>query len=251
MLVVQTVYIAIERNPVKRYNDGLLAAPACLLLAASVCVRLVVLLFYTSHPQSYNALMLVDTLEILAALGSLIACLSIRRRPSVSEGNHVVDGQYTVSAFSSYTFGFAGKILSLARNKKSLDLVDLPQLHLWGRSAYLLHRFGGMTTKTDRLWKSVIFTHWPELIFQTGWAIIQSILQFAPQLAMYQLLKLLEQRSQGAAVNQKAWGLVVALGASIILASVSVEPKLFDFHYSRVESQKTCLRNVLLLRHAL
>lgn len=205
-----------------RYNNGLLTAPACLLLAAAICVRLVVLLFYTSHDRSHNALILVDTLELLTTLASFIACLSIPRRPSVSEGNLVVDGQYTVSAFSSYTFGFAGKILSLARNKKSLDLVDLPQLHLRGRSSYLLHHFSGMTTKTDRLWKSVMFTHWPELLFQTAWAIMQSILQFAPQLAMYQLLRLLEQRSQGAAVDQKAWGLVVALGVSIILASVSL-----------------------------
>jgi len=221
LLVVQTVYITIERNPVRRYNHGLLTALAILLIVAAICVRFVILLLYTSHYRSYNVLILADALQILAALVSLLACLSLPRRPSVSEGNCIVDGQYTVSAFSSYTFGFAGKVLSLARNRKSLDLVDLPKLHLWGRSSYLLHYFGGMTTKTDRLWKSVIFAHGPELLFQTAWAVLQSILQFAPQLVMYQLLKLLEQRSQGDSVDHKAWGLVVALGASIILASVS------------------------------
>lgn len=204
-----------------RYNDGLLTAPAFLLLATANCVRLVVLLFDTSHQQSYNALVLVDTLQILIALVSLVACLSLPRRPSVSEGNHVVDGQYTVSAFSSYTFGFAGNILSLARNRESLDLADLPQLHLWGRSSYLLHYFSDLTAKSDRLWRSVLYAHWPELLFQTTWAVLQSTLEFAPQLAMYQLLKLLEQRSQGAPVDHKAWGLVVALGVSIMLASVS------------------------------
>lgn len=163
--------------------------------------------------------MVDDALQVAAAVVSLVACLSLPRRPSVSEMGHVVDGQYTVSAISSYTFDFAGKILSLARNKTSLDLVDLPLLHLWGRSAFLLQYFGKVTMKSDRLWKSIIYAHYPELLFQIAWAIMQSALQFAPQLAMYNLLKLLEQRSRGAPVENAAWGLVVALGAAIILAS--------------------------------
>lgn len=130
-----------------------------------------------------------------------------------------MDGQYTACAFTSYTFGFAGELLALARNKISLDLEDLPKLHLWGRSSYLLQHFGAMTKKQDRLWKSIVFTHYPELLFQTAWAIMQSTLQFAPQLAMYQLLKLLEQRRKGAPAGSTAWVLVIALGVSIMFAS--------------------------------
>jgi len=133
--------------------------------------------------------------------------------------NHVVDDQYTASAISSYTFSFASKVLSLARSKRSLDLVDLPKLHLWARSSYLLENFTTVPSNKKPLWKSVIYTHYPEFIFQTSWAVMQSALQFAPQLAMYFLLKLLEQRAQGAPVENAAWGLVVALGASIVLAS--------------------------------
>ena len=149
----------------------------------------------------------------------MIACLCLPRRPSVSERDVVVDGQYTVSAISSYTFGFAGNVLSLARSKVSLDLIDIPKLHLRARSSYLLPDFSQSASKRDRLWKSVVYSHYPEILFQTAWAILQSVLQFAPQLAMYNLLQLLERRAQGASVETAAWGLVVALGVSIVLAS--------------------------------
>lgn len=214
---------------------------AFLLLIAAVCVRIVTLLFYTAQYQSYNAYILVDAVQSLLALVSLIASLSLPRRPSVSEGNHVVDDQYTVSAFSAYTFSFAGKVLSLARNRKSLDLVDLPKLHLWGRSSYLVHYFGSTATKNDRLWKSLVRAHWPELLFQTAWSTLQSILMFAPQLAMYQLLKLLEQRSQGSPVDHKAWGLVLALGISIMLASVSTNPGYSYPEWGLYRIAQTCL----------
>ena len=84
---------------------------------------------------------------------------------------------------------------------------------------YLLQYFGAVTRKSDRLRKSVLYAHYPELIFQAAWSVLQSTLKFAPQFALYNLLKLLEQRSQGAAVDNAAWGLVVGLGVAIILAA--------------------------------
>lgn len=204
-----------------RYNQGLRTALAFFPLMAAVCIRSVFSLFITSRHERSRTIILLDSLQIIAALVCFLECLSIPRRPTVSEGKQAVDGQYTVSALSSYTFGWAGKVLSLARDKKSLDLDDLPKLHLWGRAAYLLRYFSAMTRQNDRLWKSLIFAHWPELLFQTVWAVMQSILQFAPQLVMYQLLRLLEDTSQHGDTQRKAWFLVMALGASIILASVS------------------------------
>lgn len=211
--------IGIERDPVRRYNHGLITAVACLSVLVAICVRVIILLSDTSVYQSSSKFIVTDTLQLIAALISFISCLSLPRRPQVSDRTHIVDGQYTVSAFTSYTFGFAGRILLLARQKPSLDLVDLPKLHLRGRSSYLLHHLGTVTQKENRLWKALLLAHWPELLFQILWAIIQSTLQFAPQLVMYQLLKLLEEQSDGASRTNAAWGLVVALGGSMILAS--------------------------------
>jgi len=204
---------------VRRYNDGMRTAISYFLLIVALFVGNVFLVLHDSDRQSHNLSIRVDAFQIVAAAISMVTCLSLPRRPSVLERNHVVDDQYTASAISSYTFSFASKVLSLARSKRSLDLVDLPKLHLWARSSYLLENFTTVPSNKKPLWKSVIYTHYPEFIFQTSWAVMQSALQFAPQLAMYFLLKLLEQRAQGAPVENAAWGLVVALGASIVLAS--------------------------------
>ena len=216
---MQTIHIATERNPVKRYNDGLRTALAFLLLVIVICVLIIVLTFHNPGQTPSNLEISNYSLQLAAAIVSLIACISMPRRPTVSDLDHVVDGQYTVSAISSYTFGFAGRVLSLARRKSSLDLVDLPKLHFWVRSSFLLHRSAASSAQTNRLWKSIIYRYYPEILFQTAWASMQSALQFAPQFAMYKLLQLLEQRSQGAPVENAAWGLVVVLGGSIILAS--------------------------------
>ena len=213
------LHIALERQPVKKYHNGLLSAFSFLILLAALCVIDIVFIFHTQKYQSFNVSAILDTVQAITAVVCLVACLSLPRRPSVSDNNHVVDGQYTVSALSVYTFGFASDVLSLARKRKSLDLVDLPKLNLWVRSSFLLAYFGNMTSKTDRLWKSIIYAHYPELLFQTAWAIMQSVSQFAPQFAMYSLLRLLEQRSLGASVENEAWGLVLALFLSIVFAS--------------------------------
>ena len=61
--------------------------------------------------------------------------------------------------------------------------------------------------------------HRPEFVFQTALAIVQAVIQFAPQLVMYGLLRLLEERAGGGPISATAWFLVVALGPSIIIAA--------------------------------
>lgn len=130
----------------------------------------------------------------------------------------LVDGQYTVSAFGRYTFTWAGLTLKLARKKKTLGLDDLPNLHVEGRSAYRQEYFSTLKTK-DQLWKTLVFAHLPELLFQALFTTLQSVAQFVPQLVLYQLLKRLESRTKGASAGGSTWGLVIALGLAIILSA--------------------------------
>ena len=201
----------------ERYNEGLITATASAALLAAICVRITSSAFWTRTYQSNH--IATDASQFLAALSSTVSCLCLPRRPVVLNQNLIVDGQYTVSAFSSYTFGFASNVLSCARTKASLELNDLPRLHLEGRSSYLLQYFSTVTKDNDRLWTSILKAHWFEFIFQIVWAVLQSALAFVPQFVMYQLLRLLEQRSEGASIENKAWGLVIGLGGSITIAS--------------------------------
>ena len=178
---------------------------------------------YYSHSSSFrsrDALTVLDMLQICAAVVCFLACLSLPRRPVVMEGGTQVDGQYTVSAFGRHSFTWAGITLVLARNKKTLGLDDLPKLHVKGRSAYRQEYFDTLKTR-DQLWKTLLFAHLPELLFQTLFAILQSAATFVPQVVMYQFLKRLELRTKGESADLAIWGLVVALGMAIILTAYS------------------------------
>ena len=204
----------------KRYEYGCLNALAYALLTAAICTQIVIHLSYLSSFWSYDALVVLDVLQICAAAICFLACLSLPRRPVVEEGGVPVDGQYTVSALGRYSFTWAGVTLVLARSKKTLDLDDLPQLHVEGRSAYRQDYFRTLKPR-DQLWKSLIFAHLPELLFQTLFTTMSSAAQFLPQLVMYQLLKRLESRTQGDLADRAIWGLVIALGLAIMFSASS------------------------------
>ena len=203
-----------------RYNYGCVSALAYALLTASICTRMVTNSSYLSSFSSYDAFVVLEVLQICAAVLCFLACLSLPRRPVVEDGGTQIDGQYTGSAFNRYSFTWAGATLVLARKKKTLGLDDMPKLHVEGRSAYLqeyLKRF----KDRDQLWKTIVFTHLPELLFQTVLSTFQSAAQFLPQLVMYQLLKRLESRARGNSTDKTIWGLVFALGLAMIVSSWS------------------------------
>ena len=160
----------------------------------------------------------LTSVESALAVSLIIACLALPRRPSVVKDGQPVDEQFTVSALSRYTFTWGGEILRYARTNKGLDLTDLPKLDHHSRSEILQKEFLSRKQK-NRLWKSVLSAHAPALIQQWILTILQSFAQFGPQFAMYKLLQLLEQRSEGASVARVAWAWVVGLGVSMLISS--------------------------------
>lgn len=215
-LIVQTLYIAVERHPVTRYNHACLDALAYALLTAATSIRMVIRLSYSSSFWSRDVSVVLDAIQLCAAILGCLACLSLPRRPTVEEGGTPVDGQYTASALGRYTFFWAGVTLVLARRKKTLGLDDLPRLHLEGRSAYR-QEYLGKLKKRDQLWKTLLSAHLPEFLFQTIFVTIVSAAQFVPPLVLYQLLKHLELRVKGVTADREVWGLVIALGLALLL----------------------------------
>ena len=129
-----------------------------------------------------------------------------------------MDQQYTVSAISRYTFTWANSLLKVAAVNKGLDMKDLPCMDHFTRSDYLQKSFNRLK-KRDRLWKSIYYAHAPAFIQQWVLVIIQAVTQFAPQLAMFHILKLLEARGDGAPIATVAWAWVATLGLAMIVQS--------------------------------
>ena len=179
--------------------------------------------------RNFNFLIVLDAVQLFAALCLFFSCFSLPRRPSIALDGHTIDGQYTVSALSRYTFAWAEEVLRLARLNKSLDLGAIPKLHLRIRSVYLESHLRHLGKDKGHLLKTLILAYAPALIFQTFFAVGSAILQFAPQLAMFALLKLLEQRADTPGFAKAAWALVLALGFAILSSSWSEAWTLWMF----------------------
>ena len=173
----------------------------------------------TSDLRELNIFIVLDAVQLFAGLLSFLSCFSLPRRPSLVLNGHPVDGQYTVSALHRYTFAWAGDVLRLARFNKSFDLENIPKLHLRVRSMYLEGYFRDLRKDKDHLLKTLLLAHAPALVFQTFFAIGSCILQFAPQVVMFALLKLLEQRANIPGFTRAAWALVLALGLATLASA--------------------------------
>lgn len=217
LLTIQALTLFIERIPVRRFDLGIQAAAGFVLLIIAIGVETGIQQSHSFSLATYGTRFWILVVELIAAGISGCTCLFLPRRPLVSHNGQPVDKQYTVSALNQWTWTWAGEYLALASLKNRLVLSDIPVLHLGARSDYLVSRMTSMKPR-DRLWKTLIFAHFRELVIQWMISLIQGIIQFAPQLAMYKLLELLENRSEGNPIAKSAWAYVIGLGVSISLA---------------------------------
>ncbi|KAL2038338.1 hypothetical protein N7G274_008987 [Stereocaulon virgatum] len=217
LLLIETLYMTADQDSRRIFIYGRLSATACIAILAALCVRHGAIHSY-SNAEMYNVFVALDVVQFVVAALCCFSSLSFPRRPSVFENGHAIDGQFTVSALSKYAFSWAGKTLALARNTETLDLTILPRLHAKARSGYLQRDFESKKKKGS-LFKNLMITHRAELVFQAIYAVVQSAAQFAPQIALYWLLKTIERRSTDTQTAKVAWVFVATLGLSIVFAS--------------------------------
>ena len=215
LLLIIIVSVATEHKSATKFDYGRLSAVSSIAIFIALCLRCWVSLSNTTDIKVYNILIVV---QIVATILCCVPSSLLPRRPFVVSGGQLVDGQYTVSALGRYTFSWAGRILALARHKKTLDSEDLSKLHLRARSAHLQKDFESKK-KRDHLWRGLLIAHYAEILFQFIYAVVESAAQFVPQISMYLLLSTIERRSKGNQTPQMAWIFVVTLGLSIIFAS--------------------------------
>lgn len=202
-----------------RHTYGKICGFSAVLILVSTCTQLYALVIdhgrSISAPNFMSAALIAQT--VCAAIVS-VASLSFPRRPAIEYNGQDVDRQFTVSALSYWTLGWGMDILRRARSKENLDIDDLPMLHNRARSSYLLSRLQDEVQKRS-LWKALAYVHWPDLAFQNAFACFSAITEFAPQLVMYALLKLLEQGIESKDDSVYASILVIGLGLAIIVAA--------------------------------
>jgi len=157
--------------------------------------------------------------ELAASISLAVSALCIPRRPDVYYQGELVDGMFTASALGRFTFNWPSGLLNLAAKKRDLDLSDLTRMDQYTRAAAMSANWKTRKTGGQRLWLAVVLAHFKPLVVQWVLTLVASVLNFAPQWVILQLLRFLERRQPGEKHGLEAWMWVVWLGVAIIAQS--------------------------------
>ena len=234
----------LERSPTKRYELRLYTALTCFfLVVASILPQT------ASDPHNivWDKLDSVPThlkiAQVFVAILTIVANLSLRRRPQLSKGDVPVDSQYSTSFIKRYSYQWCYGLLRLAKVKGRLDLEDLPTLHHSACARSLQEHFQDVMGKHDLvLWKTIFIAHWSTFLQQYTLSMLQSAAQLSPQFAMYSLLKVIEVRQTGDAPSTTGLLWAIGLGASLII-SAWIETQCLWIMWSRLV---ICIRSELM-----
>ena len=203
------LFLCREREPVTRFQIA--ATESVSLISALIFqfVRIYFLVVQEAQPVSK----LQDSLDwakFALTIAALLVCASYPRRPSLFLNGKPVDAQRTTNAWRRSTWAWAGPILALARVKKLVH-DDLPVLDHHSRSGDLFERFNKQM-KRDSFVMMLIFSISPGLIRQQVYTLIDAFFNIAPQLALFQLLRLMEARDAGVPIAKLGAFWVVGFG---------------------------------------
>lgn len=157
--------------------------------------------------------------QLAAASLQAVCCSCLPRRPDVFHNGRLVDKQYTVSILSRFTFSWANGLLQYATQNRNLGINDLPELPFSARSDVLLKRLEQKRTGSRKLWRVLLTGHLRSIVFQLLLGIVSCLLSFGPQIALYAILKSLEQRQGPAWDAAESWIWVLVLGVLMLLCA--------------------------------
>ncbi|KAL2165366.1 hypothetical protein VTH06DRAFT_664 [Thermothelomyces fergusii] len=232
LLLFQAIAIASSRNSVQAYDLGLYTFFAATLLAGilfSLGSRIGEDLWYSAP-----LLFALRAAELVSSISLATSALCIPRRPDVFYQGELVDRMWTASALSRFTWSWASGLLDLASRKKDLDLEDLPRPDQFVRAASVSASWKAQKNAGRRLWQALILAHFKPLALQWFVTLIASILNFAPQWVILQLLRYLETREPGDGRELEAWMWVVWLGI-VIIAQGWVETYVWWLGYADLQ----------------
>lgn len=248
MLTIQVGSIFIVHNPTKRFRLGLYGSMSSVVICAALVAENALLGSSLSQIDVYMQHFVLALAQAVLALATALALVSFARRPTVYQDEKPVDAQFTVSALSRYSFTWASPTLNHARTHQTMELEELPKLPAYIQSSFLEEQYMTSSQK-KRLWKSILYHfRWP--FFRQNILILAvGVAQFAPQFAMFNLLKLLENRTAGAQVATVAWAWVIGLGLTMIVSSW-IESWLFWTIWSELGVPIQSLLSILVFTKA-
>lgn len=214
LVTLQTLSLNLERDPVRMFRAGLVNALSC--LVHMICLTVVYYIsfkFNTPLGEIRSEGAFMGAQIVVAGFGTVTGC-SFQRRPAVFWEGTKVDGLYTVSAISRYSFAWVGELLQTAKSQSSLEYCDLPALEHATRSENLQKQFTDVINHAkpgQPLWYLIYRKHKHAIWWQSFLTIIESIALYGPQACLYIILKLLEHRKTTSQTNLVIWVILLSV----------------------------------------
>jgi ABC-type multidrug transport system fused ATPase/permease subunit len=146
-------------------------------------------------------------------------CLSFPRRPDVFKDGRAVDELQTANAWSRLTYEWILPALIKAKGGEKLGLDDLKTLESSLRASELFKVYNSLKPGWS-LFLKILSSHQRALLYTQLYTVMDAILNLAPQIALYQLLTLLQRRDEGASILELGAFWVVVLAALQIASAV-------------------------------
>lgn len=206
-----------------KFDRGIEIAISCVPLA--VVITLVNLSWRHYETWSGDPIATFEGIQAGMVLLTFLSSLLIQRRPTVFYDKKVVDDRYTTSLWGRITFSWTYDTLAFAKKNRKMTIDDVPVLSNNLRSRTLLASFHA-SYEFNKLWARMLWHFRGGLLESAGFISLAAILQFTPQLAMYNILKLIEAKAPGTPIATKAYLWVLGLGLSMVVGSF-IETWLF------------------------
>jgi hypothetical protein len=221
--------LSAHHAPVKVHDLGLWLFGSSLIVATITVPQLIKeAQFFTRN----NTVALVLRAVNVGAV--VLLCLSsvlLPRRPDVFFNGKKVDEQWTVSAFSRYTWSWVDPLLSFAVKKNDLDASDVPHVDRTLRAADLKEDW--LASKPQgSLFRSLFWAYKGSFMVQLSLTVFRNILALLPFWTMLRVINILEQRDLGlsGASNLELWILIFAMAGFNLLDAVSTSYKLVPLY---------------------
>ncbi|WPH01843.1 Hypothetical protein R9X50_00469700 [Acrodontium crateriforme] len=164
-----------------------------------------------------------------------VAYSSVPQSQVFLQNGRPVDPDSCASDIGRLSFAWAAPILRLAGQRVSINVSSLPSLSSAARSAVLaadLHAVRALTKQP--LWRSIYYSHRHLFWLQWSLTVLTSILSFAPLVATYHIVKLLEEDHSRRGIGTRLWIWAAAAGALSFILQI-LTPRMMYLTFAKIE----------------
>ncbi|KAL1840259.1 hypothetical protein VTK73DRAFT_3804 [Phialemonium thermophilum] len=220
LICLQGLAILVEPRAHKRFRYGIATAVCVACVACVLATTAVSRQMGPGAPCSRRG-----GAERAACASTLLASLSLRRRPTVFFRGQRVDQEHGVSLLARCSFSWIAPVFRLAR-ARPLGLPDLPAVG-HRRRARTLRQSLAAQQRSQRLWRQLVGVFAPTIVRHWVLVLLAALCGVGSRAALYQLLRCLEPAQRrpdedlpSGDTTRAALAWVAVLGLSLAARSV-------------------------------